>query len=124
MTTKNQVADLIRKAFDELAGLHGELTPFDRFYDEDLLECKYQQREMICTDITMLRSTNNDSDKLKIFEELLESIESDIEMLTITRMVEYSKWKVNYMSVCNKIIDVQNKIKSLMQLERNMHCNK
>jgi hypothetical protein len=117
------IAEIIRQAFDEIAMLYSELKPFDKLYDEDLLECKYQQREMISYDIAMLKQKKTDSDRLKAFEDLLEDIDSDIEMLTITRMVVYSKWKVEYMSICSKIHNVQNKISSLMQLERNMHNN-
>lgn len=123
MMNDRAIADIIRQAFDELAMLHSELKPFDKLYDEDLLECKYQQRDMISGDIATIKQTNADSARLKAFECLLEDIESDIEMLTITRMIEYSKWKIKYMSICSKIQDVQSKIRTLMQLERNMHTN-
>lgn len=120
------VADLIRQAFDELALLYREMKPFDKVYDEDLLEAKYQQREMIYDEVSAIKARKSDTidyGKLKAFEELLGTIDGDIEMLTVTRMVEYSKWKLQYMSVCNKIQEVQNKIRSLMQLERNMNNN-
>jgi hypothetical protein len=120
---ENHIAEMIRQAFDELALLHSKLKPFDKLYDEDLLECKYQQREMIFSDIATLKRTKDDNARLEAFEKVLEDIDSDIEMLTITRMVEYSKWKLEYMSICSKINDVQNRISSLMQLERNMHSN-
>ena len=118
------VADLIRQAFDELALLHGEMKPFDKVFDEDLLEAKYQQREMIYDEVKTLKAKEGksvDNAKLQAFEDLLRNIDSDIEMLTVTRMVEYSKWKLQYMSVCDKIQVAENKIRSLMQLERNMN---
>ncbi len=117
---EKQVSELIRQAFDELAVLHMQLKPFDNVYDEDFLDCKYEQRRLISDDIEVLRATKLDMERLHAFEDLLQKIDHDIEMLTVIRMVEYSKWKVQYMSVCNKIQEVKNKISGLLQLERNM----
>ena len=120
-----RVEDHIRQSFDELALLYAEMKPFDKVYDEDLLDCKYQQREIIWQEIKKLKSiyplVEEALDKLLAFEELLENIDNDIELLTTTRMIEYSKWKMHYLSVCDKVNEVQRRIKSLMQLERNMN---
>lgn len=122
-TNSLQIADLIRQSFDELTILHEKLTPFDKCFDEDLLECKHQQKDMILNELTYLKDNNADVKKIKSLEEFLDSVDNDIEIMTITRMVEYSKWKLHYMSICNKINEMQNKIRSLMQLERNMNSN-
>jgi hypothetical protein len=116
----DQVQELIRKTFDELARLYAELKPFDSIHDEDMLDCKYEQRHMIHNDIDNLRNTN-DVDKLAAFQKLLVEIDSDIDMLTMMRMVEYSKWKTQYMSVCMKINELEKKIHRLLQSERTMN---
>jgi hypothetical protein len=119
--SRDKVNELIRQAFDELAVLHLQLRPFDCVYDEDLLNCKYEQRKLISDDIKVLKVKNSETERIHVFEELLENIDQDIEMLTVTRMVEYSKWKIQYMSVCKKIEVAKNKINKLVQLERNMN---
>jgi hypothetical protein len=121
LVDNTQVAELIRQKFDELAMLYGELVPFDKVYDEDLLECKYQQRDMIITDIIANKKESRDIERLNAFENLLETLESDIEMIVTTRMIEYSKWKTKYMSVCNRIQEVQERINILIKLERSIN---
>lgn len=120
-----EVADLIRNKFDELTTLNCELVPFDSIFDEELLECKYQQREIIVSSINAMKNENGDGDRdverLNAFENLLESLDNDIEMLVMMRMIEYSKWKTKYMSVCNRIHEVQERIQTLITLERNMN---
>ena len=121
LTNSKEVADLVRHKFDELTTLYSELIPFDSIYDEDLLECKYQQRDIIMNEITTEKKGKIDVERLKAFENLLESLENDIEMLVTARMIEYSKWKTKYMSVCNRIHKVQERINTLLVLERSMN---
>lgn len=125
LADNREVADLIRNKFDELTTLNSELIPFDSIFDEELLECKYQQREIIVSSINAMKNENGDGDRdverLNAFENLLESLDNDIEMLVMMRMIEYSKWKTKYMSVCNRIHEVQERIQMLITLERNMN---
>lgn len=116
-----EVANLIRHKFDELAKLYSDLVPFDSIYDEDLLECKYQQRDIIMNEIVCEKEGKVDVERLKAFENLLDSLDNDIEMLVTARMIEYSKWKTKYMSVCERIHKVQERINALVILERSMN---
>jgi hypothetical protein len=124
----------------DISDYSSKLVSFDKIFDEDVLDAKHQQLEIISTEIqelemrimTCMIDSNdnvlyihtdkftNISDKMHVFHQREEEIKREIDILLSKRDELYTTWKEDYIRNAEHFAEAQTKLRKIQDIENSL----
>lgn len=125
----DELSDVHHQLWQQYQAVNSTLIPFDKIYDEDHLEAKRYQACIIKEEIhrleleleTMTAVSNamvqRSKDKLELFNDKLDTLCSEIDILEAARDRQHQSWKEGYMKALEKLVHLDKHIKSIERVQ-------